>query len=86
MDPDNSGLKILSLNTTFSYHWLKDACTYAPYIHLSTQQKLHHTSNMAVFITPAVIETANDRVHISWSFPWPLCQNDFAAIQLKKFI
>ena len=61
------GLDIPSLNATFPYRWLRDACTCSSCIHPSTQQKLHRTSDIPAAITPESIETINDGVHISWA-------------------
>ena len=61
------GLDIPSLNATFPYRWLRDACTCPSCIHPSTQQKLHRTSDTPASIAPESIETVNDGVHISWA-------------------
>jgi gamma-butyrobetaine dioxygenase len=61
------GLEIPSLNTTFPYRWLRDACTCPSCIHPSTQQKLHRTSNIPASIAPEGIEATDDGVHVSWA-------------------
>lgn len=61
------GLKIPSLNTTYAYRWLRDACTCPSCIHPSTQQKLHRTSDIPASITPENVEVSDDGVHISWA-------------------
>jgi gamma-butyrobetaine dioxygenase len=63
------GLEIPSLNTTYAYRWLRDACTCPSCIHPSTQQKLHRTSNIPASITPESVEISDDGVHISWAGP-----------------
>ncbi|KAI9456071.1 hypothetical protein F5148DRAFT_1151385 [Russula earlei] len=61
------GLEILSLDTTFSYRWLRDACTCPACIHPSTQQKLHRTSDIPASIAPEHVETTDDGIHILWA-------------------
>jgi gamma-butyrobetaine dioxygenase len=62
------GLEIPSLNTTYAYRWLRDACTCPACIHPSTQQKLHRTSDIPASITPSSIELSDEGgVHISWA-------------------
>src|SRR5258708_18348003 len=63
------GLDIPSLNTTYTYRWLRDACTCPSCIHPSTQQKLHRTSDIPASITPETVDTSYDRLHISWAGP-----------------
>lgn len=61
------GLEIPPLNVTFSYRWLRDACTCPSCIHPSTQQKLHRSSDIPASIAPESVETTPDGVHISWA-------------------
>jgi gamma-butyrobetaine dioxygenase len=61
------GLLIPSLSATFPYRWLRDACTCPSCIHPSTQQKLHRSSDVPTSISPEIVETTPDGVHISWS-------------------
>ena len=61
------GLEIPSLNTTYAYRWLRDACTCPACIHPFTQQKLHRTSDIPASITPESVEVSADGVHISWA-------------------
>lgn len=63
------GLEIPSLNATYAYRWLRDACTCPSCIHPSTQQKLHRTSDIPASITPESVEISDDGVHISWAGP-----------------
>ena len=63
------GLEIPSLNTTYPYRWLRDACTCPSCIHPSTQQKLHRTSDIPASVTPESVEISDDGVHISWAGP-----------------
>ena len=65
------GLEIPSLNTTYAYRWLRDACTCPSCIHPSTQQKLHRTSDIPASIAPESVEISDDGVHISWAGPDP---------------
>jgi hypothetical protein len=67
--PLAEGLEIPSLNTTYAYRWLRDACTCPSCIHPSTQQKLHRTSDIPASITPESVEISDDGVHISWAGP-----------------
>ena len=68
-NPDGLNLKIPSLNTTFPYRWLRDACTCPSCVHTSTQQKLHRTSDIPASRIPASVQTADDGVHVSWASP-----------------
>jgi gamma-butyrobetaine dioxygenase len=61
------GLEIPSLNTTYAYRWLRDACTCPSCIHPSTQQKLHRTSDIPSSIAPENVEISDDGVYISWA-------------------
>ena len=61
------GLEIPSLNTTFPYRWLRDACRCPFCIHPSTQQKLHRTSDIPASIAPESVKTTDDGIHISWA-------------------
>ena len=63
------GLEISSLNTTYTYRWLRDACTCPSCIHPSTQQKLHRTSDIPASVTPESVEISDDGVHVSWAGP-----------------
>ena len=63
------GLEIPSLNTTYAYRWLRDACTCPSCVHPSTQQKLHRTSDIPASITPESVEISDDGVHVSWAAP-----------------
>ncbi|KAH9033422.1 gamma-butyrobetaine hydroxylase [Lactarius pseudohatsudake] len=54
---------------TFSYRWLRDACTCPSCLHPSTQQKLHRSSDVPASISPEIVETITDGVHIAWSGP-----------------
>jgi hypothetical protein len=65
--PNPEGLEIPSLNTTFPYRWLRDACTCPSCIHPTTQQKFHRTSDIPASILPESIEMTDDGVHISWA-------------------
>ena len=67
--PNPEGVKIPSLNTTFAYRWLRDACTCPSCLHPSTQQKLHRTSDIPASIKPESVEIFDDGVHISWAGP-----------------
>ena len=62
--PSPEGVEIPSLNTTYAYRWLRDACT-CP----STQPKLHRTSDIPASIKPESVEISDDGVHISWAGP-----------------
>ena len=64
---NTEGLDIPSLNATFPYRWLRDACTCPSCVHSSTQQKLHRASDIPASIAPERIETVNNGVHISWA-------------------
>jgi len=64
---NTEGLDIPSLNATFPYRWLRDACTCPSCVHPSTQQKLNRTSDIPASIAPESTETVNDGVHISWA-------------------
>lgn len=61
------GLDIPSLNTTYAYRWLRDACTCPACVHPSTQQKLHRTSDIPASIAPESVDMSDDGVHISWA-------------------
>ena len=61
------GLHVPSLGATFPYRWLRDACTCPSCVHPSTQQKLHRSSDVPASISPVIVETTTDGVHISWS-------------------
>ncbi|KAI0251559.1 Clavaminate synthase-like protein [Lactifluus subvellereus] len=63
------GLEIPPLSATFSYRWLRDACTCPSCIHPSTQQKLHRSSDIPASIAPEGIETTPDGVYIFWAGP-----------------
>jgi gamma-butyrobetaine dioxygenase len=66
---DAEGLHIPSLDTTYAYRWLRNACTCPSCIHPSTQQKLQCTSDIPASITPESVEISNEGVHISWAGP-----------------
>lgn len=61
------GLRVPHLDATFPYRWLRDACTCPSCIHPSTQQKLHRSSDVSASISPEIVETTTDGVHIDWS-------------------
>ncbi|KAH9054926.1 hypothetical protein EDB87DRAFT_1361650 [Lactarius vividus] len=61
------GLRVSLLSATFSYRWLRDACTCPSCVHPSTQQKLHRSSDVPASISPEIVETTTDGVHIAWS-------------------
>ncbi|KAI9438010.1 hypothetical protein H4582DRAFT_229751 [Lactarius indigo] len=61
------GLRVSPLSATFSYRWLRDACTCPSCIHPSTQQKFHRSSDVPASISPEIVETTTDGVHIAWS-------------------
>ncbi|KAH8987991.1 hypothetical protein EDB86DRAFT_2948696 [Lactarius hatsudake] len=61
------GLRVLPLSATFSYRWLRDACICPSCVHPSTQQKLHRSSDVPASISPEIVETTTDGVHIAWS-------------------
>ena len=61
------GLEVPSLNTTYAYRWLRDACTCASCIHPSTGQKLRRTSDIPASIAPESVKISDDGVHISWA-------------------
>ncbi|KAI0276968.1 hypothetical protein BGY98DRAFT_982917 [Russula aff. rugulosa BPL654] len=68
------GLEIPSLNATYAYRWLRDACTCPSCIHPSTQQKLHRT-----------VEISDDGVHISWAGPDRIAPAHAAPSALHSF-
>ncbi|KAI9449176.1 hypothetical protein BJY52DRAFT_272009 [Lactarius psammicola] len=61
------GLRVDPLSATFTYRWLRDACTCPSCVHPTTQQKLHRSSDVPASISPDIVETTTDGVHITWS-------------------
>jgi gamma-butyrobetaine dioxygenase len=65
-----SALTVNSLNATFPYRWLRDACQCPACVHPSTRQKLHRTTDVALHATPATggiaSSPAGDAIDIRW--------------------
>ena len=64
-----NSLAIPSLNTSFSYQWLRDSCQCPSCVHPSTRQKLHRTSDIPYNVAPAKegVRAGQDGVHIKWT-------------------
>ncbi|KAF9224921.1 Clavaminate synthase-like protein [Gyrodon lividus] len=65
---DNQQLTVPTLNSSFSYQWLRDSCQCPSCVHPSTQQKLHRSSDIPTDIKPAPdgLTATSDGVHVRW--------------------
>ncbi|KIJ64805.1 hypothetical protein HYDPIDRAFT_89795 [Hydnomerulius pinastri MD-312] len=65
---DNLQLTVPSLNTSFSYQWLRDSCQCPLCVHPSTLQKLHRSSDIPAHVRPAPdgLTLKGDGIHVRW--------------------